>query len=201
MFCKTTSILTAHLRVKANHTQIHVHTNICTHRQLSIGLKKGPVVNVRGRYLQIHHHPPPSVCVSPFAGDYLHFKPSPFYISSQNIHISAGPVCWGKEKKKRGRKYSVFYIYYNDPRTPLPPPPVSPMFGTILNSPTGLMCPLTHNKHTRINISPVTRCRPQLSGPADGRFLRLRVLTACLRRREKILQKVGRLRDRTRNKT
>lgn len=59
----TTSITTAAFEVK-----MHFNTNI----QKVNYIKKGPVVNIRGRHLQIHfpavfHH---------YIGDFLHFKPS-----------------------------------------------------------------------------------------------------------------------------
>lgn len=99
LFSTTTSIITAHLNLKANHTQMHVYTNICTQRQLSIGKKKGPVVNIRGRHFQIHlstkpHHLQEIIFI-------LHLLLHRLTLHlNWNIHILSRPVYWQKKREK-----------------------------------------------------------------------------------------------------
>ena len=145
MFSTTVSIIGAHLNFKnKNHTQMHVHTNICT-RTVSLE-KRGPVVNIRGRHSSFHYF-------SSFPGGFLHFK-NPFFGIQHLIQTEIFTFLTIIVAQKRG----------NNTQCVLHTLPWIPPFlhQYLVQSITGHRAHVsTHrHKHTIFNIFTVTYCPP-----------------------------------------
>lgn len=143
--------------------------------------KKGPVVNIRGRYLQIH-----LALLSLAGASYSECKISPFIVFTSRLKIFTfhqGGQYVGKVNTRGAKIQCVstyitvnlhkYHHYHRHHQCRLHP---CPRFQQDLvqsqNFPAGLICPHAHDKkHARIHIAPVTccSCRRQLLGWQRGR--------------------------------